>query len=335
MLTGANTYSGGTTVSAGTLEISGGGSIGGPLTVASGTVLTGDPTGATSGTVGGATAIAGGASLRGVSGKTTLSFSNDLTLGATATVAVLLKAPSTTTAFAVGGNLTLAGTLDLTAGTGFGSGTYRLFDYTGTLTGSLGLGMVPAHSLAVLNTATNHQVNLAVAIGQWWNGGGSLGGTGTWDPSAGTTNWSDASGANPAAWGQNSLAIFGGSAGTVTVGGSTAPQVTGMEFLTTGYTLTGNGIALAGFNGSPTVAVKVEDSTATGGGTATIASVLSGSAGLDKTGPAPSCSPAPTPIPAAPPSPPAPCRSVTAAPQAPCSAISSTTAPWCSTAPMR
>ncbi len=284
VLTGANTYSGGTTVLAGTLQVSGGGSVAGALTVFSGAALSGDPTGATAGTVSGAATIASGASLQGVSGKTTLSFSNDLTLGTTANVAILLKAPSTTAAFAVGGNLALAGTLDLAAGAGFGSGTYRLFDYTGSLTGSLALGTTPAHSLAVISTATNNQVNLAVAIGQWWNGGGSLGGSGTWDPSAGTTNWSDSSGANPAAWGQNSLAIFGGTAGTVTVGGTTAPQVVGMEFLTTGYTVTGNGIELVGFNGNPTTAIKVEDSAATGGGTATIASVLSGTQGLDKTG---------------------------------------------------
>ncbi len=152
----------------------------------------------------------------------------------------------------MGGDLTLDGTLNLTAGSGFASGTYRLFNYTGTLSGNLALGTLPAHSLAAIDAASVYQqVNLIVATGQWWNGGGSLGGTGTWDPSAGTTNWSDASGANPAAWGQNSLAIFGGSAGTVTVVGSTAPQVTGMEFLTTGYTLTGNGIALAGFQRQP------------------------------------------------------------------------------------
>ncbi len=57
-----------------------------------------------------------------------------------------------------------------------------------------------------------------------------------------------------------------------------------MEFLTTGYTVTGNGIELVSFNGNPTTAIKVEDSAATGGGTATIASVLSGTQGLDKTG---------------------------------------------------
>ncbi len=193
-------------------------------------------------------------------------------------------APSTMAAATVAGNLTLGGTLNLTAGTGFASGTHRLFDYTGTLTGNLVLGTTPAYSLTAINTTTPNQVNLTVAAGQWWNGGGSLGGSGTWSPSAGTTNWGDSAGANPAAWGQGSLAIFAGTAGTVTVGGTTTPQTVGMEFLTTGYTLTGNGIALAGFNGSPTTTIKVEDSTATGGGTATIASVLSGTQSLDKTG---------------------------------------------------
>ncbi len=284
VLTGTNTYSGGTQVTAGTLEVSGGGSVAGALTVSSGAALSGDPTGVSVGTIGGAATIASGGSLRGVSGKTTLSFSNNLTLDATATVAALLKAPSTTAAFAVGGNLALAGTLDLTAGAGFGSGTYRLFDYTGSLTGNLALGTTPAHSLVVVNTATSNQVNLAVALGQWWNGGGSLGGSGTWSPSAGTTNWGDSAGANPVAWSQNSLAVFGGTAGTVTVGGTTAPQVARIDFATTGYTLTGNGIELASFNNSPTTAIQVEDSAVTGGGTATIASILSGTQGLEKIG---------------------------------------------------
>ncbi len=223
-----------------------------------------------------------------MSGASTLAFGGNLTLASGSTTALTLLAPSATAAATVAGNLTLAGSLSLTTGTGFQNGTFRVFDYTGTLSGSLALGTTPAHSLYAIDTATSGEVNLVVAAGQWWNGGGgsgsAIGGSGTWSPSAGTTNWSDAAGTHPAAWGQNSLAIFGGTAGTVTVGGTTTPQPVGMEFLTTGYTVTGNGIELASFNGSSTTAIKVEDSAATGGGTATIASVLSGTQGLNKTG---------------------------------------------------
>ncbi len=66
------------------------------------------------------------------------------------------------------------------------------------------------------------------------------GGTGTWDVAGATTNWTDAPGPRANAWSQGSLAIFGGAAGTVTVG-ATAPQVAGLEFVTSGYTLAGGG----------------------------------------------------------------------------------------------
>ncbi len=283
ILTGANTFSGTTTVSSGTLRLSGG-SLAGAVNVASGGTLTGDLTGATTATIGDAVSIASGATLGLVSGTTTLAIGGNLTIASGSTTAVTLLAPSTTAAATVAGDLALGGTLNLTAGTGIASGTYRLFTFAGNLSGNLTLGTLPAYSLAAIDTSTHNQVNLLVAAGQWWNGGGSLGGSGTWSPSAGTTNWGDSSGANPAAWGQGALAIFGGTAGTVTVGGTTAPQAVGLEFATTGYTVTGNGIELASFNGSATTAIKVEDSAATGGGTATIASVLSGTQGLDKTG---------------------------------------------------
>ncbi len=188
----------------------------------------------------------------------------------------------------VTGNLTLAGTLDLTAGTGFASGTYRLFDYGGSLSGAgLTLGAQPAHNLFAVDTATAGQVNLIVAQSQWWNGAGGSGkpngGSGTWD--AGTTaNWTDAAGSTAQTWSQGSLATFGGTAGTVTVATATAPQAVGLEFVTSGYTLTGGPVTLASFAGAPLSRVLVDDGTA-GGGTATVASALTGTQGLEKTGP--------------------------------------------------
>ena len=64
----------------------------------------------------------------------------------------------------VTGNLTLNGTLDLTALSGFGAGTYRLFNYTGSLTNNgVQVGAVPGGYAAQLNFGTNHQVNLDVS----------------------------------------------------------------------------------------------------------------------------------------------------------------------------
>ena len=63
----------------------------------------------------------------------------------------------------VTGDLNLAGTLNVTAYPNFGVGTYRLFNYTGTLTGSgLVFGSLPAGYSYSIDTATYGQVNLLV-----------------------------------------------------------------------------------------------------------------------------------------------------------------------------
>jgi len=99
--------------------------------------------------------------------------------------------------------------------------------------------------------------------------GASTGGTGSWN--IGLLNW-DLGAAAHVAWDNNhtDVAIFGGTAGTVTIG---APFIVGgLQFLTTGYTLSGNTLTL-GAVGNITVT-----------GTATINSILSGSYGFNKTG---------------------------------------------------
>ncbi len=225
------------------------------------------------------------------SGATTLSVGS-LGLDGASTVSTTLFAPSSTATVGVTGNLALAGTLNLTAATGFASGTYRLFDYGGTLSGpGLSLGTVPAHNLFAVDTATANQVNLLVAAGLWWNGsttssGGSsvAGGAGTWDVSAGTTNWTDAGGSAANAWGQGSLAIFAGTAGTVTVWGLDGAAGGRAGIRHHGLHRDRGEIALSSFGGNPATRILVDDGTA-GGGTATIASVLSGSQTLEKTGP--------------------------------------------------
>ena len=68
-------------------------------------------------------------------------------------------------------------------------------------------------------------------------------------------------------------AVFGGTAGTVTVSGTI--NVHHINFNTTGYNFTGGTLSLQGV--TPTI-------TANGGVTATIASVFAGTAGLGKAG---------------------------------------------------
>ena len=63
----------------------------------------------------------------------------------------------------VNGNLTLDGELDLTPLAGFDVGTYRLFNYTGTLTNNtVVFGDVPAGFVGSIDTTTANQVNLVV-----------------------------------------------------------------------------------------------------------------------------------------------------------------------------
>lgn len=120
---------------------------------------------------------------------------------------------------------------------------------------------------------------LANAATLTWDGNGSTapnpnGGNGTWDTNS-TANWWDGS-TNvvwPALGGTDDDAVFGDTAGTVTIsGGVTANDLT---FNTTGYTVTASTLTLNGT--TPTI-------TAGSGISATINSQVSGSAGLLKSG---------------------------------------------------
>ncbi len=101
-------------------------------------------------------------------------------------------------------------------------------------------------------------------------------GTGTWDNSA-TAKWSATSGGPyNQTWTAGKIAIFEGTAGTVTVANTGVSSVSEIFFTTDGYTLTGTGaITLTGGNATIT----------TGAGTDTINCPIAGSVGLTKAGP--------------------------------------------------
>jgi fibronectin-binding autotransporter adhesin len=145
----------------------------------------------------------------------------------------------------VNGNLTLAGTVNVTNVGGFGEGVYRLFNYTGSLTNNgLALGSIPstfARDQFFFQTSQAGRLNLVVSAGgfqvQFWNGTNTTGdgvihgGSGTWDNE--TTNWVNASGLVPLPWRQG-FAVFGGvQGGTVTLGENV--QFGGMQFTANGY----------------------------------------------------------------------------------------------------
>ena len=156
-LTGNNTYGGGTTISKGTLLVnnsagSGGGT--GAVTVASGATLSG------SGVIGGAVTINTGGIFAPGNPTGTLTVSNNFTAVSGAVLNYTLGTSSDKTV--VSGNLNLSGTLNITTGTGFTSGTFTLFTYGGALSlGNLILNL-PANTSGTINTNTSGQVNLIV-----------------------------------------------------------------------------------------------------------------------------------------------------------------------------
>ncbi|MES2922532.1 MAG: autotransporter-associated beta strand repeat-containing protein [Verrucomicrobiota bacterium] len=152
-LGGVNTYMGTTTVSSGKLTVTG------SLASTATTIATNATLGG-SGTIGGAVTCDG--TLAPGTSAGTLTLSNGLILAPTSTLNYELG--TTSDRVNVTGNLTLAGTLNVTTLPGFAAGTYTLITYTGTLTDEDGLqiGTLPSGFEATINTNTPGQVRLVV-----------------------------------------------------------------------------------------------------------------------------------------------------------------------------
>ncbi|WAI81703.1 MULTISPECIES: autotransporter domain-containing protein [Achromobacter] len=265
------------------------GVLGGDVTVSGAGILSG------LGRVDGNATLTGGV-LEGVQGQT-LTVGGDLSLSGTSLINVELGHAPNNALFDVGGNLTLAGTLNVTDQGGFGSGIYRLFDYGGSLVDNgLTVGATPSGvdaSALKLQTAVGGQVNLASTSGatlSFWDGGNTArhdngaidGGSGTWRTDG--RNWANVDGTLNGAFQPNpTFAVFQGTAGTVTVDTSAgAIGVTGMQLATDGYRIEGDAIALQGAGGESIIRVG-SGSSADAGMTGTIAASLTGASKLAKT----------------------------------------------------
>jgi rhamnogalacturonan endolyase len=158
VLGGNNSYGGGTVVSNGTLLVNnqaGSGTGSGSVTVFSGGALAG------TGTVAGSVTLHAGSSFSPGNPSGTLTLGKDLTVEAGAMLNFALG--TNLDQAAVTGNLTLNGMLNITNAGGFGNGTYPLFTYGGSLSGTPVLGVTPSlGKVYSLSTNVPGQVNLLV-----------------------------------------------------------------------------------------------------------------------------------------------------------------------------
>ena len=295
ILAGTNGFSGMVEVAAGRLFINGDQSAAtGATSIASGATLGG------AGTIGGDVTVADGATLApGMDNVGTLGINGSLTLSSGSQInyelgAANLAGGPLNDLVNVGGDLTLDGVINVAVSPGgsFGPGVYRIFNYGGTLADNgLTLGTIPGGGDVAVQTAVTGQVNLVNTAGltlSFWDGAagpkndGSInGGDGIWRVGGGQNNWTEPTGLVNADYTQDSFAIFSAASGTVTIDNSGGNVLaSGLQFASDGYVLTGDPLGLTGTQ----AIIQVGDGSSAGASyTATIDSVLAGTAGLVKT----------------------------------------------------
>ncbi|MRT12942.1 transporter [Enterobacteriaceae bacterium RIT711] len=202
----------------------------------------------------------------------------------------------------INGDLNLNGKLNITQtpGGSFDVGVYRVFNYTGALTDNiLDIGSAPpAADDLYVQTSIAGQVNLVNRTGyvmRFWDGfggtGGALknngeidGGNGIWQSGSGNDNWTTdvttPDGRFNTPFSDGSFAVFGGTAGNVTIDTSLGEvAISGAQFATDGYVVGGDNLTTHTAN----TVIRVGDGTAPSAGyTATINSIIDGEGGINK-----------------------------------------------------
>jgi autotransporter-associated beta strand protein len=271
-LTGANTYGGGTTVSGGTLRVnntSGSGTGSGAVTVSGGTL-------GGAGTISGPITVNSGGHIAPGASAGTLSTSSSMILN-TGSVLDYELANSLTPGggindlLSVTGNLTLGSSLTLNIDAYQGdlaNGNYKLISYTGNLSGntsgwSVGTNNASGPHSYNFSTATPGEIQLIVIDGSpIWTGATST----SWDTAS---NWT--TGAEPSSSVNATFPTpIPGTGGSISL---TSGEAAKTLVLNDNYNLSGGTLNVA--TGSISVA---------SGKTATVSSVLTGTAGLSKSG---------------------------------------------------
>ncbi|MCU0429883.1 MAG: autotransporter-associated beta strand repeat-containing protein, partial [Cytophagaceae bacterium] len=267
--TGSNNYNGATTVNAGTLTING--TITSSSTIATGATLAG------TGTVASLVVQNGGILAPGDNGAGLLS-AGATTLNSSSILNFELGSASDR--LAASGNLVLDGTINVTALSGFGAGTYIILTSSGSITNNgLTVGSVPpGYNYAVQVSGSN--VNLVVTINStnWvWDISTAPGiqpGNGTWGVDA---FWTPRGGAGTQLFpwpGAGNNAWFEGADGTYTISISGTQSVDSITFSNAVYTISGAGIINKGVGVISVAAGK----------NAAINSVITGTSMIFKTG---------------------------------------------------
>ncbi len=219
VLSGANTYGGTTTLSGGTLQVDGSSSGAGALTTATGTVLAGSGSVAGGITVGGQ--INPGPAVLGGMGTFAANGGLILNSGSTLNFDLNVANPSISDLINVVGNLNVNNnTITVNFNGPPSGGTYTLFTYTGSLSGSFNPTIVGTHFTTIVDTSTPGFVYLQVVGGS----GSDLNWASTSDPTwdQGTVNWLNLSSSLPSTFNNGDTVLFDDTPGVVT--GITIPS---------------------------------------------------------------------------------------------------------------